>query len=90
MEEADELKANIEKLEGEVVELRAELAAKEDANNQLSKDLGLTLNNSLQCNTNFTTLISNLVPKPRRPGSMRLPISGLIRVFCMKIYNTYS
>lgn len=40
MEEADELKANIEKLEGEVVELRAELAAKEDANNQLSKDLG--------------------------------------------------
>ena len=37
MEEANELRENIEKLEGELVEMRAELAAKEDANNQLSK-----------------------------------------------------
>ena len=38
MEEANELRENIEKLEGELVELKAELAAKEDANNQLSKE----------------------------------------------------
>lgn len=38
MEEANELRENIERLEGELVELRAELAAKDDANNQLSKD----------------------------------------------------
>ena len=37
MEEAEELRENVERLEGELVELRAELAAKEDANNQLSK-----------------------------------------------------
>ena len=40
MEEAIELQENIERLEGELVELRAELAAKEDANNQLSKEGG--------------------------------------------------
>lgn len=37
MEEADELKENIERLEEEVVELKAKLAAKEDANNKLSE-----------------------------------------------------
>ena len=37
MEEADELRQSVERLEEELVELRAELAAKEDANNQLSK-----------------------------------------------------
>ena len=37
MEEANELRENIERLEGELVELKAEIAAKEDANNQLSK-----------------------------------------------------
>lgn len=40
MEEANELQENIERLEGELVELRAELAAKEDTNNQLSKKGG--------------------------------------------------
>ena len=38
MEEANELRDNIERLEGELVELKAEIAAKEDANNQLSKE----------------------------------------------------
>ena len=37
MEEAKELRQSVERLEEEVVELRAELAAKEDANDQLSK-----------------------------------------------------
>jgi chromosome segregation ATPase len=46
MEEADELQENIERLEGDLVELRAELAAKEDANNQLSKEGGTSCEKS--------------------------------------------
>lgn len=38
LEEADELKASIEKLENETTELRAELAAKEDTNKKLSTE----------------------------------------------------